>query len=113
MSKLKPNLERKPEKSSRNHASWERQRKNDPVLQLAPLRDDLEWLLAGQPDPEISMDFFVLCSYYSDVTKVGRYLQEFWKKHSFTFLHSGWVRAAVGRMVLEDEDFGRVAMLSE
>jgi len=104
VNRLKPNRLREHEKS---FARWERLRKTDAVLQLAPMRDLLDWLLAGEPDPESSLDYFDLCSDQTDATEVGRYLLEFGKKHPFAFLHSGWVRAVVGRVVLEDENATR------
>jgi hypothetical protein len=107
VNRLKAEQEQEPGKPALSHAEWKLLREKNPILQLSAIRDDLDWLLAGEPDPEISMDFFVYCSNATDAAGVGRYLQEFWKKHPFTFLNSGWVATFVGRVVLEDENATR------
>jgi len=84
-------------------AEWERQRKIEPLLQLTPLRDNLEWLFAGSPDPEVSLVCFFLCVEETDTTEAGRHLLEFFKGYRSTFMNSGWVRAAVGRIALANK----------
>jgi hypothetical protein len=88
-------------------SEWERQRKSDVVLELVPLRDDLAWLLAGEPDPGISVNFFVLCAEETNATNLKRYLLEFSKDYPATFQLSGWVDAFIGRIILNDKDLGR------
>jgi hypothetical protein len=82
---------------------WERLRKLDPTLQLVPLEGDLEWFFGGEPDADISVDFFILCSEESNAPEAGLYLLTFLKDHPFTFMNSGWVKSVIGRIALEDE----------
>lgn len=91
-------------KFPRGNTKWEWRRANDPVLELTPLKDNLSWLMAGEPDPEISVKFWAHCAVENDVSKICEYLQKFMKEHRPTFVYSGWVRTVVGRVVLEDSD---------
>jgi hypothetical protein len=88
-------------------SEWERQRKTEAALQLVPLRDDLEWFLAGGPDPDISVDFFVLCADAASAAEISSYLLEFSKNYPATFLLSGWVDAFIGRIIRDDKDLGQ------
>jgi hypothetical protein len=86
-------------------SEWEQQRKSDVALKLAPLQDDLEWLLAGEPDPDISVEFFVRCAEASAL-EITCYLLNFSQKYLATFLLSGWVDALIGRIILTDKNLG-------
>lgn len=88
---------------SEKYEAWRHAQKNDPILQLTPMVDELEWLMAGEPDFEHSVTFLASCREEGDPAKVSDLLVEFYKKHTFTFWASGWVRAVVGRLVLGDK----------
>ncbi len=104
MKGLKTSRELRPWKASSKHVEWESSRRENPILQLSAIRDNLEWLFAGEPDPEISMDFWALCSDATEAAAVGRYLEEFWEKHPSIFQQSGWVSTFAGRVLLEDKN---------
>jgi hypothetical protein len=92
----------------RSHsAKWERLREIDPALHLVPLKDDLEWFFAGEPDGNISVEFFILCSDENNAADTGLHLLKFFKDHPFVFMCSGWVKPVIGRLALEDGDATR------
>jgi hypothetical protein len=88
-------------------SEWERHRKADAALQLTPLRDDLDWLLAGEPDPDVSIDFWVLCTDETSAAEISRHLLNFSNNYLSTFLLSGWVDAFIGRIIVKDKDLGQ------
>lgn len=78
-----------------------------PQLQLDDIQgDDLANLQALGPNPSISLEHWERCSKH---LSTGEYqhaagdLIELFKNHRFTFLGSGWVKAAVGQIILQDE----------
>ena len=97
-------------KTSGSAAEWECARKKYPELHLTSLGrnpDDLCWLIVGQPDPSISRHYWeVVYSSFSDGQLLGaaQQLLNFFRHHSTTFLNSGWVATALGRIILEDEN---------
>ena len=88
-------------------SEWRRYEASFPDLQLTHFRDKLDWLYGGEPDhPDVSLENWKLFRTKMSGRKANeaaRQLLKFWEDHPVTFMHSGWVNAALGQIVLEDE----------
>jgi hypothetical protein len=93
-------------------SEWEQYRAKFPELQLTHIRDKLGWLFCGAPDdPNVSLEnwnFFHKKMSEGCAIEAARQLLKFLEHHRYTFWHSGWVNAALGQLVLEDESAAQV-----
>jgi hypothetical protein len=94
-------------RAERAFSNWRRYEVRFPELQLTHFRDKLEWLYGGEPDdPDVSLEnwnLFRAKMSEGNAREAARQLLKFSEHHQFTFWHSGWVKAALGRLILEDE----------
>jgi len=87
---------------------WEAYRLRFPKLQLVRIdaKDDLSFLFAGNPDPELSLAYYE--SFWSAISvdtfgEAAQQLLKLFQQHPSTFQCSLWVSAAIGTLVAENE----------
>jgi hypothetical protein len=100
-------MENETKRAEHPFSRWGRYGIRYPQLQLTHFRDKLDWLFGGEPDnPDVSLknwNLFRAKMSEGNAREAALRLLRFSEHHQFTFRHSGWVKAALGQLILEDE----------